>query len=191
MNRWLTIVLMASLTVTGLTLPAAALTVTDLSSWQYPSDSDVVDTAVETGFLKPDLSDRYIPDDNASSWKVWIVHSRKEKRELVRQMKQTFASADAAVILKADEHYVDEINIRIQNVLQEGNLDYFNKITVPTLFKSLAIIEGDYNDGRTQPLQLIRNWFGETGIEQMKERFPERYEQLLLREQDAKAKGGE
>ncbi len=166
---------------------ATGLNQTDLLRWQYPSDQEVIETAVTMGFLKPDLSDPYVAEETASAWKVWIVRTREEKRALIKEMKSTFAQADNAVILKSDEHYVDEINIRIQNVLEEANLDYFDTITVPTLFKSLAIIEGDYNDGRTKPLQLIRNWFGETGIEQMKERFPERYEQLRMLEQDARA----
>ncbi|MCA9394594.1 MAG: hypothetical protein KC900_10350 [Candidatus Omnitrophica bacterium] len=164
---------------------AGALTTMDLMSWQYPTDQELTGLAVEHGLIKPDLRDRYKANDTATNWKLWIIRSREEKRLLIKQMKDVFAEADNAVILKPDEHYVDEINIRIQNILKEGNIDYFNKVTVPTLFKSLAIIEGDYNDGRTQPLQLIRNWFGETGVEQMKERFPERYEQLKQQELDA------
>ncbi|MCA9402430.1 MAG: hypothetical protein KC897_01500 [Candidatus Omnitrophica bacterium] len=162
-----------------------ALTTMDLMSWQYPTDQELSDLAVEHGLIKPDLRDRYKANDTATNWKLWIIRSREEKRLLIKQMKDVFAEADNAVIQKPDEHYVNEINIRIQNVLKEGDIDYFNKVTVPTLFKSLAIIEGDYNDGRTQPLQLIRNWFGETGVEQMKARFPERYEQLKQQELDA------
>lgn len=161
------------------------LTSADISRWQYPTDQEVIDTAIEAGFIRSDLGDDYVVEHNASDWKVWIVRSRAEKRDLVKQMKSTFAEIDEAVILNPNEHYVNEINIRIQNVLKQGNLDYFDKITVPTLFKSLAIIEGDYNDGQTQPLQLIRNWFGEPGIEQMKQRFPERYEQLRRLEKDS------
>lgn len=167
--------------------PAMALTTTDLMSWQYPTDEEVKELAIEFGFIKPDLSDRYKANDTVTNWKLWVIRSREEKRLMVRQMKKIYAEADDAVILKPDDHYVDEINIRIQNILREGNIDYFNKVAVPTLFKSLAIIEGDYNDGRTHPLQLIRNWFGESGVEQMKERFPERYEKLRLMEQDAMA----
>lgn len=159
-----------------------AYQLTDLLSWQYPTDQEVVDLAVEKGFLKPDLSDEAVRGETATTWKVWISRNREDKKMLVRQAKDMFIEADHALIRKPDEHYVNEINIRIFNVLKENNVSYFSKIPFHTLFKSLAIIEGDYDDGRTEPLELIRNWFGEQGIEQMKENYPERYEALEKRQ---------
>lgn len=150
----------------------------DILGWQYPTDREIVELAIAKGFLTPDLSDEAVRGETATLWKVWIVHSRAEKIELIESVKSSFAEADNAVIRKSAAYYVDEINIRILNLLKEERLDYFNSIPFHTLFKSLAIIEGDYDDGRTPPLELIRNWFGETGVEQMKENFPERYEAL-------------
>ena len=73
-------------------------------------------------------------------------------------------------------YYVDNIN----NVLYKSllNKDFFayTKKGIGTIFKTIAIMEGDYDDGSGRSkIEILKDFLGEEKFEWYKKNFPEKY----------------
>ena len=144
---------------------------------RYPNDSELYNLALEKGLIKADLHDKNeIERIKQNTFLLWIIYDRDEKKEMVNFLKKAFAE-EGAVVRKTASFYVNQINIRIYHTLQENKSEYLEIIDLGILFKSLAIMEGDFDDG-TNKIEQFKIWYGENGYEQLKENYPEKLEKL-------------
>jgi hypothetical protein len=88
-------------------------------------------------------------------------------------LKKGFAE-DGSIIKHSSPHYVDELNLRIYNTILKKNLEYFEQISFSMLFKSVAILEGDFNNGENK-VELLRNWYGEKVLRRYQAEQPDKY----------------
>ena len=82
--------------------------------------------------------------------------------------------------LSAILDYVDKMNGVLYNSISNGGLDQTNKKGLGTLFKTIAVQEGDFDtqNGRSR-IQVFKDYIGEERLEQYKQDFPEKYNYLV------------
>ena len=107
----------------------------------------------------------------------WVTLSQLEKIDYIDQLKDLFI-ADGAYIRQSSEYYVNQFNIRIYHVIQDQQIESFKSVSFLELFKSMAIMEGDFDDG-TDKIELIRSWYGEEGLNKFKDTFSSRYQEFM------------
>ena len=82
----------------------------------------------------------------------------------------------AGVIIKLpSEHYVREITSDIYNSIVKGDVVV---LELANIFKTLAIMEGDYDNGKDK-VAVAKEYMGEDGFQMYKKMYPEKYEKLI------------
>ena len=138
-------------------------------------------TSINPSTYKP-LGEVEISSGSEIKEKVALAQNAKQSwhdiglQKRIEFLKKAFAE-EGAVVRKTASFYVNQINIRIYHTLQENKSEYLEIIDLGILFKSLAIMEGDFDDG-TNKIEQFKTWYGENGYEQLKENYPEKLEKL-------------
>ena len=143
----------------------------DLSNKQY-TDNELRQLALETGILPAGYEDAFIKKDleKRDMVIVWILLSQDDKIKIVENIKKEFIKNNV-VILKNSIYYVNKINnIIYQSILsRDANFRLDDKIK--SLMKLIAVIEGDYDDGRNKKDVLVE-YIGEDAANEYKFKYP-------------------
>ena len=111
---------------------------------------------------------------------IWAMMEREDKIKLIDGLRDMFKKDGVAIKLPTD-YYVDELNAVLFSMIQEGNINESNQKGLGVAFKTIAIMEGDFDNG-TDKIELIKKHIGEDLFEQYKEVYHNKYQRLIKNE---------
>ncbi len=150
------------------------------SKGQHITDDDVRRIAIEKNIIPENTDKKYQDEETKKKHTItlWIVTNRKDKVSIVDRLKELF-KRDGVTIRLASEYYVNEINGVIYNSILKGDITSVNTRGMGTIFKTIAIMEGDYDNGKNK-VELAREHMGQEIFQMYKVKYPEKYKKLLI-----------
>ncbi|MCK5706596.1 MAG: hypothetical protein KAI43_02995 [Candidatus Aureabacteria bacterium] len=139
------------------------------------TDENLKDLALKKGVIPKNVS-KQEELDKKNTVTLWILQPRDEKINLINFLKKTYKD-DGVFIKKPAELYVDEINTVIYNSLNGDFVFGRDKKGVGVIFKTIAIMDGDFDNGENK-LKLLKEWFGPEQTKRIKKYFPGKIEKL-------------
>jgi hypothetical protein len=143
------------------------------------TDEQVKEAAIANGAIpeSPEDFDMEKELESKNTIIIWINMDRNDKIRLIDTLKEKFRE-NGVIIGYPSEYYVNEINGVIYNDMQREEMINPTKKGVGAIFKSIALMDGDYNNGGSR-IEALREYSGEELFEYYKEHYPEKYEYLL------------
>jgi len=147
---------------------------------QRITDDDVRRVAVEKSIIPKDADEKFLDEEikNKHSITAWIVTNHKDKVSTIEHLRELFRK-DGVTIKLASKYYVNEINGVIYNSIIGDDITPVNKKGVLNIFKTIAIMEGDYDNGKNK-VELAKEHMGQDIFKIYKVKYPEKYKKLLL-----------
>lgn len=146
---------------------------------QRVTDSELEEIAIKYGIIP-----KYPPENFAkkeiesrNTISIWVMMKREDKIKLIDGLKDMFKKDGVAIKLPTD-YYVDELNAVLFSMIQEGNINESNQKGLGAAFKTIAIMEGDFDSG-TDKIELIKKHIGEDLFEQYKEVYCNKYQRMI------------
>lgn len=151
----------------------------------YPSDETVRNLAIEKGVLPKDTEsiDTKKEMDAKNTITLWLIMSRKNKVDLIDCIKGIFKEKDGVIISKPASYYIDEINGVLYNSLNNGDIIDFKKRGIGNIFKTIAVMEGDFDNGKDK-IETFKELLGDNVLEAYKKHRPDKYKALLKIKQE-------
>lgn len=146
---------------------------------QSVTDEDLRKLAVEHKMI-PEVADKEFFHDEIkkkNTITAWIVTNRDDKLKMMDSIKNMYKQNKNVEISFSSEYYVNEINGVVYNSIMSGYINNANLRGLGIIFKTIAIMDGDYNNG-VDKLELARSHLG-TFFETFKSLYPEKYDNLL------------
>ena len=147
---------------------------------EYVTDEQLKDLAIRKGIIPKNITQDYINKNfrQKNTVVLWFIMNRGDKIALIDTLKEMFKEK-GVTIKNPSAYYVDNIN----NVLYKSlmNEDFFvhTKKGIGTIFKTIAIMEGDYDDGSGRSkVEILKEFLGEETFEWYKKNFPKKYKYL-------------
>jgi hypothetical protein len=143
------------------------------------TDEQLRQAAIEKGIIprNPEDFDKQKELESKNSITLWIMMSRKGKIMTIDALKERYRE-NGVIINYPSEYYVNEINGVIYNDMQREDMISSTKKGVGIAFKGIALMDGDYDNGKSR-IEALREWSGKEYFEYYKESFPDKYEYLL------------
>lgn len=143
------------------------------------TDDQLKQLAIEKSIISADTDKAYFQNELAKKNTValWVLMSREDKIRTIEQVIQLFKENDSAIISRSASYYAAEINGVIYNSIVKGDVSPGNTRGVGVMLKTIAIMDGDYNDGNDK-VELAQKQMGEN-FEVFKRQYPEKYRSLL------------
>lgn len=96
---------------------------------------------------------------------------------MVDYLKESFMIKSGVVIKNPSEYYVDEINGVIYNSIEnDGKSTARNGVGI--IFRTIALMEGDYGNGGSK-IEALREYLGTERFEEYKRMYLEKYQYLV------------
>lgn len=137
--------------------------------------------AREKGIIPKTLDDIYLKTqiDEKSSIILWIVMKADDKLQLIDRYKHDFEGI-GVIIRHPSSHYVEQINNVIYQSILNGTYAFEGEEDFGTLFKSISIMEGDYDDGSGRSkIVIMEEYLKEEGVEWYRDINPKNYKYLI------------
>lgn len=152
----------------------------------YPSDNELKALAVEMEIIPSDSNASYIDQEikAKNTITMWMSMDRQRKVNLINKLIKTYKDKSEILIRQSASYYVDEINGVIWNSIKEDGKYEISLKGLGNIFKTIAIMDGDYDDGRNK-VQILKEYIGEDWLKEYKENYPERYGKLFEKRQEA------
>jgi hypothetical protein len=143
------------------------------------TDEYLRQVAVEKGILPPDWQNVDITKEaqERNTIVMWLLLSHEEKKAVVDGLKENFR-ASGVVIEHPSDHYVSEINGIIYRSIITGDISSTNKKGLGTIFKTVALMDGDFDDGQNK-IKALQDYIGQEKFEEYKKLYPDKYRHLL------------
>jgi len=144
------------------------------------NDEDLRKIAIRKGIVLKDIDKAYIDEETkkGNTLHVWIAANRYEKVKIVDVLKDLYREEEKAIIRNPSVYYVDEMNfIMFTNILHKA-YDYSEGKGLKRLLGTIAVMEGDYDDGKSR-VEALRNFLGDEVFDQYKRNYPKRYQCLI------------
>jgi hypothetical protein len=142
--------------------------------------------AREKGIIPQTLNDMYgqRQGEKKNSIIFWIVMKAEDKLQLIDRYKGDFE--DIGVIIRYPSgHYVEQINNVIYHSILNDTYTFEGEDDSWTLFKTISIMEGDYDDGSGRSkIVIMEEYLKEEGINWDKDSNPKDYKYLIELEND-------
>ena len=158
----------------------------------YPTDEEIVNLAIKKGVLPEDLNTLDVQKEleAGNSLVVWFITNRQDKVATIDMLKNMFELREKVVISKGSEYYVDEINGVLYNSLENGDIADFHKKGLGVIFKTIAIMDGDFDNGQDK-VETFKQLLGNDALEVYRQKYPDRYQRVLeVRRETIEALGG-
>ena len=147
---------------------------------EYVTDEQLKDLAIRKGIIPKNITQDYINKNfqQKNTVVLWFIMERKDKIALIDTLKEMFKEK-GVTIKNPSAYYVDNIN----NVLYKSllNEDFFvhTKKGIGTIFKTIAIMEGDYDDGSGRSkVEILKDFLGEKLFKWYEKNFPKKVKYL-------------
>jgi tetratricopeptide (TPR) repeat protein len=108
---------------------------------------------------------------------LWLIMDREDKITMIDGLKERYRQ-NGITVRYPSSYYVDEINGVIYKSIIKGDKDTVLRKGIGTCFKTIAIMDGDYNDGRDK-IEIFIDYLGEEMLEIYKQMYPDKYKRLL------------
>lgn len=150
----------------------------DAGKIQHISDDDVRRVAVEKNIIPKETDEKYLHEETEKKHSItaWIVTSHKDKVSIIGHLKEFFRK-DGVTIKLSSEYYVNEMNGVIYNSIVSGDITPVNKTGILNIFKTIAIMEGDYDNGKNK-VEIAKEHMGQETFQMYKAEYPEKYKKL-------------
>ena len=158
------------------------LDVTKLYEELETNNKKLTTLAIKEGLIPQDLDETYLKEQvsQSNSTILWILLPIKGKIEIVDALKQGFKDEEGVIIGNPSEYYVNDINGILYKSIQNDKGFVKNKKGVGIVLETIAIQEGDFNDGSGQSkVETLKNYLGEERFEWYKTTFPKKYGYLI------------
>lgn len=146
---------------------------------QHITDDDLKEIAIENGILPKDSDEAFFKGEmeKKNTITAWIIIDHKSKLSIIDNLRDMFKN-DGTVIRLSSKYYVTEINGVIYNSILKGDINSATKRGVGNIFKTIAIMEGDYDNGKDK-VALAKEHLGEEIFQEYMKIYPEKYKKLL------------
>lgn len=144
------------------------------------TDDQLKQLAINKGIIPANADEAYYSSEKEkkNTLPLWILTSRADKVKVIEQVIGMFKQRDGALISRSADYYVNEINGVMYNSIVKGDIEHSNRRGVGVMLKTIAIMDGDYNDG-TDKVTLARKQMGSEIFEAFKNKYPDKYQYLL------------
>lgn len=145
---------------------------------RYITDDDVMRVAVEKNIIPKKTDEKYLREEMEKKHSItsWIAIDHKDKVAIIDRLKELF-ERDGIAIKLASEYYVNEMNGIIYNSIIRGEITPANKRGILNVFKTIAVMEGDYDNGKNK-VELAKEYLGPDIFQMYKTMYPEKYKKL-------------
>jgi len=152
----------------------------DYAKQPPPTEQQLKDLAIEKGLIPSDADKAYFKDElsRKNTVTTWLLLKREDKIKVVDNLKKMFKDKDNVTIKLPSAYYVDEINGVMYNSIKNGDIDETNKRGIGIMFKTIAMMDGDYDNGKNR-IEELRKHVGEELFQIIKEKYPDKYEHLI------------
>lgn len=147
---------------------------------QSITDNDVRRIAVEKDIIPKGADEKYLHEEIKRKHTItsWIVTNHKDKVSMMDHIRELYRK-DGVTIRLSSEYYVTEINGVIYNSILKGDITPINMKGVGNIIKTIAIMEGDYDNGRNK-VELAKEHMGQDIFQIYRIKYPEKYKKLLI-----------
>lgn len=146
---------------------------------EHINDSKLEELAVSKGIVPKEVDEDFIRKqlEEENTAVIWIVLRRKDKLSLIEEIISIWKN-DGITIKLAGEYYINEINSLLYESILNNDIDRNNLRGLGVMLKTIAVMEGDYDDG-TDKLELLKSYLGEELFEKYKIMHPEKYRAII------------
>ena len=132
--------------------------------------------AVEKGVIPKDAGEAFLKAEieKKDMITIWIMVDDKARLSFIDNLRE-FNKKDGVIIRLPSEYYVREITDDIYNSIVNGDIVVME---LGNIFKTIAIMEGDYDNGRDK-VAVAKEYMGEEGFQMYQGMYPEKYEKLI------------
>ena len=142
------------------------------------TDDQLRQLAISKGIIPEDEKvDFYKEIEEGNTIVMWILMPEEEKLAVVEGLKAKFKQEDIA-ITNPSSYYVSEINGIIYKSIVTGDISSTNKKGLGVIFKTVALMDGDFQDGKNK-LRSLQDYIGEEKFEEFRRLYPDKYQRLL------------
>ena len=165
-------------------LPAYSSIATELDYLKQPpvTDEQLKELAIEEGIIPLDADKAHVESElsQKNTVAIWCLMEAEDKIELIDTLKNIWKEKESIIIRLSSAYYANELNGIIYGSIQQGDISTANKRGLGVMFKTVAIMDGDYQDkNNTDKVKLLRNYIGEEMFEEYKKVCPDKYNKLL------------
>lgn len=146
------------------------------------SSQELKKLAVKEGVIPDPVTDAVVEEwqSRGNSVLLWIVSPPENKVNLIEGLKRIH-EANQVEIIGSSGYYIGRINAIIGEGIKAGYSGRVVERGIIELFRSLAILEGRYDDGRLEA-EVLKEHLGEEGLEFYQRNYPDAYQKALDRE---------
>ena len=148
------------------------------SNEAYPTDEELKNLAIQKNVIDSGELDMEKLLAERNTIIIWLILDRQEKIQLIDAQKKMQEERAGAIIRKSAVYYVDEINGVLWNSINNGDIKEMGNRGLGKIFKTIAIMDGDYDDGRDK-VEIFKEWFSEDILEAYKKAHPDRFNELV------------
>ncbi len=143
------------------------------------TDEELRQIAIENRIIPEHIDDDYLKDElhQKNTITMWIVLKAEQKVTLIDKLKDEFYR-NGIIIRLPSNYYVNEINGVIYNGILKGDIDADVREGLGSIFKTIAVMDGDYDDGSDR-IELLKQLIGDELFEKYKQMYPDKYRYLL------------
>lgn len=155
--------------------------ITSESEWR-PDGNDLRELAVKKGIIQSDYGQ--VNYETALQAKetisIWIMAPREDKEKIIQHLMDKF-SQNGVEFRQPVSYYVNAINGVLYQSLILDNIFSMQKKGIGTIFKTVAILDGDFDNGQDKRTVLFDHC-GPDIFKQYCEKQPLRFERIFGRE---------
>ena len=143
---------------------------------QHVTDDMLEKVAIEKGIIPKDADEAFLKAEieKKDMITIWIMVDDKARLSFIDNLRE-FNKKDGVIIRLPSEYYVREITDDIYNSIVNGDIVVME---LGNIFKTIAIMEGDYDNGRDK-VAVAKEYMGEEGFQMYQRMYPEKYEKLM------------
>ena len=144
------------------------------------TDKELRNLAIEEGIFPANIEDFNIQEEvkAKNTVTIWYAMDRAEKITLITETKKLHADKGGAIIKRPSSYYVNEINDVLYNSIKNGDIWSMRKKGLGNIFKTIAIMDGDYDDGRDK-VEILNEHLSDKMLAYFRENYPDKYMELL------------
>lgn len=163
----------------ALTASAADLLVPPaLESEKQVSFQELREAAAASQVIPSEISpsDRQYWQSEGKSVLIWIASTPENNLNLLEGVIRIHQLNDIKIENDA-VYYAEKINLIILQAMQEGSLSRVEERGIIDLFRAVAILSGDYGDGRKK-IEVVQDYLGDKVFLEYKKNYPSQYRKL-------------
>ena len=148
---------------------------------EYHTEEQLRTLAIKKGIIPAEPDKKYLKKqiEQKNTIILWLLMNRQEKIKMIDALKNMFLAREGIKIKRESEYYVDQINNVLYKSLLNDEAFVKEKKGIGVLLKTIAVMEGDYDDGSGRSkVEILKDFLGEEQFEWYKEKYPHKLKYL-------------